>query len=100
MRWKSPHRLGGGNSSPTKIKSPKLVRPDYLPNQEVAVGARVRVSFGRKKVIGIVLAHKDKTQVQQKRYRYTGKERDDSSGLSYYGARYLAAEGLGFVVQL
>jgi RHS repeat-associated protein len=27
---------------------------------------------------------------QQKRYRYTGKERDDSSGLSYYGARYLA----------
>jgi RHS repeat-associated protein len=31
-----------------------------------------------------------KTQVQQKRYRYTGKERDDSSGLCYYGARYLA----------
>jgi RHS repeat-associated protein len=28
--------------------------------------------------------------VQQKRYRYTGKERDDSSNLSYYGARYLA----------
>jgi RHS repeat-associated protein len=33
---------------------------------------------------------KDKTQAQQKRYRYTGKERDDSSGLCYYGARYLA----------
>jgi hypothetical protein len=29
-------------------------------------------------------------QVQQKRYRYTSKERDDSSGLCYYGARYLA----------
>jgi RHS repeat-associated protein len=28
--------------------------------------------------------------VQQKRYRYTDKERDDSSGLCYYGARYLA----------
>jgi RHS repeat-associated protein len=28
--------------------------------------------------------------VQQKRYRYTGKERDDGSGLCYYGARYLA----------
>jgi RHS repeat-associated protein len=27
---------------------------------------------------------------QQKRYRYTGKERDDSSGLCYYGARYQA----------
>jgi hypothetical protein len=28
-----------------------------------------------------IIAGKDKTQVQQKRYRYTGKERDDSSGL-------------------
>ncbi len=37
-----------------------------------------------------IIAGKDKAQVQQKRYRYTGKERDDSSGLSYYGARYLA----------
>ncbi|CAC9640383.1 RHS repeat-associated core domain-containing protein [bacterium endosymbiont of Bathymodiolus sp. 5 South] len=36
-----------------------------------------------------LIAGKDKTQVQQKRYRYTGKERDDSSGLCYYGARYL-----------
>jgi hypothetical protein len=31
-----------------------------------------------------IIAGKDKTQTQQKRYRYTGKERDDSSGLSYY----------------
>ena len=38
-----------------------------------------------------LIAGKDKTEVQQKRYRYTGKERDDSSGLSYYGARYLVA---------
>jgi predicted nucleic acid-binding Zn finger protein len=30
-----------------------------------------------------IIAGKDKTQTQQKRYRYTGKERDDSSGLSY-----------------
>ncbi|SSC07484.1 RHS repeat-associated core domain-containing protein [bacterium endosymbiont of Bathymodiolus sp. 5 South] len=37
-----------------------------------------------------IIAGKDKTQVQQKRYRYTGKERDDSSGLCHYGARYLA----------
>ena len=36
-----------------------------------------------------IIAGKDKTKVQQKRYRYTGKERDDSSGLCYYGARYL-----------
>jgi RHS repeat-associated protein len=37
-----------------------------------------------------IIAGKDKTQVQQKRYRYTGKEKDDRSGLPYYGARYLA----------
>jgi RHS repeat-associated protein len=37
-----------------------------------------------------IISGKDKTQVQQKRYRYTGKERDDNSGLCYYGARYLA----------
>ncbi|MBA5248780.1 MAG: RHS repeat-associated core domain-containing protein [Gammaproteobacteria bacterium] len=37
-----------------------------------------------------LIAGKDQTQVRQKRYRYTSKERDDSSGLSYYGARYLA----------
>ncbi|MBA5248762.1 MAG: RHS repeat-associated core domain-containing protein, partial [Gammaproteobacteria bacterium] len=37
-----------------------------------------------------LIAGKDQTQVRQKRYRYTDKERDDSSGLSYYGARYLA----------
>jgi RHS repeat-associated protein len=37
-----------------------------------------------------IIAGKDKTQAQQKRYRYTGKERDDRSGLCYYGARYLA----------
>ncbi|VVH57122.1 hypothetical protein BSPCLSOX_899 [uncultured Gammaproteobacteria bacterium] len=37
-----------------------------------------------------IIAGKDKTEVQQKRYRYTDKERDDNSGLYYYGARYLA----------
>jgi RHS repeat-associated protein len=37
-----------------------------------------------------IIAGRNKTQVQQKRYRYTGKERDDSSGLCHYGARYLA----------
>jgi hypothetical protein len=40
-----------------------------------------------------IIAGKDKTRVQQKRYRYTGKEKDDRSGLSYYGARYLAPCG-------
>ena len=34
---------------------------DYLCNEDVAIGARVRVQFGRKKVIGIVLSHKEKS---------------------------------------
>src|SRR5205814_49439 len=29
-------------------------------------------------------------QVSQKRYRYTGKERDEETGLYYHGARYYA----------
>ena len=31
------------------------------------------------------------SEVSLKRYRYVGKERDDESGLYYYGARYYAA---------
>ncbi len=31
------------------------------------------------------------TEVSAKRYRYTGKERDDETGLYYYGARYYAS---------
>jgi primosomal protein N' (replication factor Y) len=34
---------------------------DYLCDEDVTIGARVRVSFGRKKVVGIVLSHKDKS---------------------------------------
>ncbi len=34
---------------------------DYLSDQEAKVGARVKVPFGRKKVIGVVLAHKNKS---------------------------------------
>ena len=30
-------------------------------------------------------------EVKRKRYRYTGKERDEESGLYYYGARYYAS---------
>ena len=31
------------------------------------------------------------TEVKRKRYRYVGKERDEETGLYYYGARYYAA---------
>jgi RHS repeat-associated protein len=31
------------------------------------------------------------TEVSRKRYRYTGKERDEETGLHYHGARYYAA---------
>lgn len=35
-----------------------------------------------------IITGKSKTEVKSKEYRYTGKERDDSTGLYYYGARY------------
>src|SRR5690606_38207634 len=35
-------------------------------------------------------AEKSAIQVSAKRYRYTGKERDEETGLSYHGARYYA----------
>lgn len=38
---------------------------DYLSNQEVKIGVRVKVPFGRKKVIGIVLAHKEKSDFKK-----------------------------------
>jgi RHS repeat-associated protein len=36
------------------------------------------------------LAGKNETEAKRKRYRYSGKERDDETGLYYYGARYYA----------
>lgn len=36
------------------------------------------------------IAGLDWNEVSKGRYRYTGKERDDESGLNYYGARYYA----------
>ena len=38
---------------------------DYLCERPVAVGARVKVSFGRKKVVGVVLSHKQKSDFSQ-----------------------------------
>lgn len=36
------------------------------------------------------VAGPNQVDVQRKRYRYSGKERDDETGLYYYGARYYA----------
>lgn len=36
------------------------------------------------------MAAKNRIEVNRKRYRYGGKERDDESGLYYFGARYYA----------
>ncbi|WP_264337041.1 MULTISPECIES: RHS repeat-associated core domain-containing protein [unclassified Wolbachia] len=37
-----------------------------------------------------LIAGKNAREVTEKEYRYSGKERDDSTGLYYYGARYYA----------
>jgi primosomal protein N' (replication factor Y) len=38
---------------------------DYLCNDDVTIGARVRVPFIRKKIVGIVLAIKDKSDFEK-----------------------------------
>lgn len=55
--------LGGGNATSDSF----INREEYFPYGETSFG-----SFAKK------------------RYRYSGKERDEESGLYYYGARYLA----------
>jgi len=55
--------VGGGNATGNSF----INREEYFPYGETSFG-----SFGKK------------------RYRYSGKERDEESGLCYYGARFLA----------
>ena len=38
----------------------------------------------------VVSGGRSKTEVNPKRYRYTGKERDEETGFAYHGARYYA----------
>jgi RHS repeat-associated protein len=40
---------------------------------------------------GTTAFHADTGEVSPKRYRYTGKEKDEETGLYYYGGRYYAA---------
>jgi RHS repeat-associated protein len=56
--------VGGGDAAGNSL----INREEYFPYGETSFG-----SFGRK------------------RYRYSGKERDEESGLYYYGARYYAS---------
>ena len=60
----SSHVVVGGDD---RSANTFINREEYFPYGETSFG-----SFGRK------------------RYRYSGKERDEESGLYYYGARYLA----------
>jgi hypothetical protein len=54
-----------------------------LPTKELGDNKAQTLSYEHYYPYGgtALIASKDKTQVQQKRYRYTDKERDDSSGL-------------------
>jgi RHS repeat-associated protein len=62
--------LGGADATANTFMN----REEYTPYGETSFG-----SFGRK------------------RYRYSGKERDDESGLSYFGMRYYAAALLAWI---
>ncbi|MCT4638329.1 MAG: RHS repeat-associated core domain-containing protein [Bacteroidales bacterium] len=49
------------------------------------------ISYEEYHPFGTTSYQKHNTTISQKRYKYTGKERDNETGLYYYGARYYAA---------
>jgi RHS repeat-associated protein len=84
------------NDSPVSTPVP-LIRYQYFNHQESAcleiddsvslISYEEYYPFGKSSY----RSGRNQTEVQTKRYRYSGKERDDESGLYYYGARYYAA---------
>ncbi len=55
---------------------------DYLCDQEIETGVRVKVPFGAKKVIGIVLSNKDKSEF--KKLKSVEEVLDESPILIFY----------------
>jgi len=49
------------------------------------------ISYEEYHPFGTTSYQKSNTSISQKRYKYVGKERDEETGLYYYGARYYAA---------
>ena len=65
---------------------------DHLGSSCIELDASFNViSYEEYHPFGTTAYQKHNSNISQKRYKYVGKERDEESGLYYYGARYYAA---------
>ncbi len=84
-------RVENGNTIP---KADYVIQSRYqLSNHLGSVGIELDedsdiISYEEYHPYGTTAFYWKSTTISQKRYRYTGKERDDESGLSYHSARY------------
>jgi RHS repeat-associated protein len=88
--------LGDGINSPTNLITPILryQLSNHLGSASLEVdGTGNLISYEEYHPYGTTAYHAtdNRIEVSQKRYRYTGKERDEETGLAYHGARYYAA---------
>jgi len=85
------------NSDPDNQLDTNLIRYQYANHLGSAVletdGAGVVISYEEYHPYGTSAYRvaKSATDLSLKRYRFSGKERDDETGLYYFGARYYAA---------
>jgi RHS repeat-associated protein len=65
---------------------------DHLGSSTIELDDKANIiSYEEYHPFGTTSYQKDNTTISQKRYKYNGKERDNETGMYYYGARYYAA---------
>ena len=82
-------RVAGSDSSPPRLERYQLGNHLGSAVLELDAGARV-VSYEEYTPYGSTSYQAVRGDVAAKRYRYTGKERDEETGFTYHGARYYA----------
>ena len=91
-RWSRPARRGATAHAPTQLialpvrQSPRLGEPGAGRSRRRSSPTRSTYPYGSTSY----QAGRSVAEVSLKRYRYTGKERDEETGLNYHGARYYA----------
>ncbi|MCT4614462.1 MAG: hypothetical protein N4A49_06270 [Marinifilaceae bacterium] len=65
---------------------------DYPDSSTIELDDKANIiSYEEYHPFGTTSYQKHNTNISQKRYKYNGKERDNETGIYYYGARYYAA---------
>jgi RHS repeat-associated protein len=71
---------------------------DHLGSSSIELDDKANIiSYEEYHPFGTTSYQKHNTNISQKRYKYNGKERDNETGMYYYGARYYAAWTCRFV---